>query len=227
MDADLIMQQKQENGPADTTADNEIIRRVIGGEKELYTLIVRKYNQRLYRVGLSIINDEAAIEDVMQTTYIKAYENLDKFRFESAFSTWITRILVNESLMYLKRKEQGTHKRTTIISFEMRQPSLELQTPLMKVINNELKIILELSIKNLPEKYRTVFVMRELENMSVAETMSCLGLSEANVKVRLNRAKLMLRDKLKTYIGDEGLLQFYQPRCNKVVRFVMDQITKD
>ena len=91
MDADLIMQGKQAKELADTFPDNEIVSRVIGGEKELYSLVVRKYNQRLYRIGLSIINDESAVEDVMQTTYIKAYENLDKFKFESAFSTWITK----------------------------------------------------------------------------------------------------------------------------------------
>ena len=227
MDADLIMQGKQAKELADTFPDNEIVSRVIGGEKELYSLVVRKYNQRLYRIGLSIINDESAIEDVMQTTYIKAYENLDKFKFESAFSTWITKILINESLMYLKRKGQAINRKTDLFSLENGQPALELQTPLMQVINTELKLILEVAIKNLPEKYRTVFVMRELENMNVSETMTCLGLTEANVKVRLNRAKVMLRDKLKSYIGKEGLLQFYQPRCNKVVSIVMEQITKN
>src|SRR5215216_5158161 len=80
--------------PAD---DHEIIRRILDGEKNLYALIIRKYNQRLYRVGLSIINSESEVEDVMQTAYTKAYENLDKFKFLSGFSTWLTKIMVNES----------------------------------------------------------------------------------------------------------------------------------
>ena len=205
--------------------DDEIIRRVIAGEKDLYSLIVRRYNQRLYRISLSIVNNESAIEDVMQITYIKAYENLDKFRFESAFSTWITRILINESLLFLKRKEQGVRQEKSLIPITINTSDLERQTPLMKVIVSELKTILELTIKKLPEKYRTVFIMRELENMSVAESMECLGLSEANIKVRLNRAKVMLRDKLKAYIKEDELLQFYKPRCDRVVGNVMERIT--
>ena len=90
----------------DTISDNEIISRVLQGEKNLYTKIVRKYNQRLYRVGMSIINDDAEVEDLMQVAYIKAYENLGKFEFKSDFSTWITRILINESLLRLKKRKQ-------------------------------------------------------------------------------------------------------------------------
>src|SRR5450631_3566957 len=92
---------------ADTISDNEIISRVLQGEKNLYANIVRKYNQRLYRVGMSIINDDTEVEDVMQVAYIKAYENLGKFEFKSAFSTWITRILINESLLRLKKRKQS------------------------------------------------------------------------------------------------------------------------
>src|SRR5688572_9740632 len=85
---------------------DEIIRRIAGGEKDLYSLIIRKYNQRFYRIALSIVNNESDIEDLMQTAYIKAYENLGKFRFDSSFATWITRILINECLMHLKKREQ-------------------------------------------------------------------------------------------------------------------------
>ena len=204
--------------------DEEIIRRVIEGDKDMYSLIVRKYNQRLYRIGLSIINNDSAMEDVMQTTYIKAYENLDKFKFEAAFSTWITRILINESLQYLKRQEQVVQRERSVTPLFSGTNTPEPQTPLMKVIDSELKAVLELTIKKLPEKYRTVFVMRELENMNVAETMECLGLTEANVKVRLNRAKVMLRDKLKSYVKGDDLLQFYKPRCDRVVGNVMDMV---
>src|SRR5687768_2285870 len=88
--------------------DEEVVSRVVEGQKEMYAVIMRRYNQRLYRIGLSIINSESAIEDVMQNAYIKAYENLGKFRFESAFSTWIIRIMVNECLHFLKAKERST-----------------------------------------------------------------------------------------------------------------------
>ena len=204
--------------------DEEIIMRVIAGDKDLYSFIVRKYNQRLYRISLSIINNDSAIEDVMQTTYIKAYENLDKFKFESAFSTWITRILINESLLFLKKQEQVMNREKHLTPFTSGTIASEPKTPLMKVIDSELKAVLEVTIKKLPEKYRTVFIMRELENMNVAETMECLGLSEANVKVRLNRAKVMLRDKLKSYVKGDEPLQFYKPRCDRMVGNVMEMI---
>jgi len=203
--------------------EDEIIKRIAGGEKDLYALIIRKYNQRFYRIALSIVNNESDIEDLMQTAYIKAYENLGKFMFHSSFSTWITRILINECLMYRKKREQFANtEREDFFPQSYQKPIV--QTPLMKVINSELKTILEFSIRKLPEKYRTVFIMRTLENMSISETMECLGITETNVKVRLNRAKVILRDKLKDYIKGDEPLQFYKPRCNRIVDSVMGKI---
>jgi RNA polymerase sigma factor, sigma-70 family len=224
MSPDVKTQHQQSKELIDLSNDDEILKRIVEGEKNLYALMIRKYNQRLYRIALSIINSESEVEDVMQTAYIKAYENLDRFKFESSFSTWITRILINESLMYLKKQEQIARLKSENFFPELHQKSI-VQTPLMNVINSELKTILELSIRKLPEKYKTVFIMRELENMSVSETMECLGISEANVKIRLNRAKVMLRDKLKDYISEDELLPFYKPRCNRVVDYVMNKIT--
>ena len=205
--------------------EDEIIRRIINGEKDLYTLIIRKYNQRLYRIALSIINRESEVQDIMQTAYIKAYENLNQFKFQSSFSTWITKILINESLMYLKKAEQRTAKANGKLFMTHNQDAADLQTPLMKVLNSELKNILESSIRRLPEKYRTVFIMREMESMNVAETMECLGLSEANVKVRLNRAKVMLRNELGEYLKDDEVLKLYKPICNRIVDNVMKRIS--
>ena len=205
--------------------DDEIIKRVAGGEKNLYALIIRKYNQRLYRIALSIINSKPEVEDIMQTAYIKAYENLDKFRFQSSFSTWITKILINESLMYLKKREQTAIREKSRFTSLQIQNAIELQTPLMHVLNSELKAILEFSIRKLPEKYRIVFIMREMECMSIAETMECLGLTEANVKVKLNRAKVLLRDKLSVYLKDNEVLQLYKPYCDRIVDNVMEKIT--
>ena len=205
--------------------DNEIIKRILEGEKNLYALLVRKYNQRLYRVGMSVINNKTEVEDVMQSAYIKAYENLDKFRFESSFSTWLTKILVNESLLHLKKKERSVQrkKRELLLS----DPgAVGPETPLMKVLNAELKTILETSIRELPESYRTVFIMRQIENMNVSETMEILGISEANVKVRFNRAKVMLRGVLRSYLRDDEILKLYQSHCDMMVDSVMEKINR-
>jgi RNA polymerase sigma factor (sigma-70 family) len=206
-------------------SDNEIISRVLQGEKGLYANIMRKYNQRLYRVGMSIINDDAEVEDVMQVTYIKAYENLGKFAFKSAFSTWITRILINESLLRLKKRKLALPINDDVMNDQIHQHRLVYsQTPLMNVVNSELKKILEEAIGQLPDKYRTVFIMREIENMNIAETRECLDLSEVNVKVRLNRAKAMLKNSLAEYYQKEDILNFHLSRCDRIVENVMKHI---
>ncbi len=206
-------------------SDNEIISRVLKGEKNLYANIVRKYNQRLYRVGMSIINDDTEVEDLMQVAYIRAYENLGKFAFKSAFSTWITKILINESLLRLKKRKQSLNMNDDVMNNDIYHHHLvDSQTPLMNVVNSELKVILEKVIRQLPEKYRTVFIMREIESMNVAETRECLDLSEVNVKVRLNRAKAMLKNSLAEYYRKEDILNFHLSRCDRIVENVMRQV---
>src|SRR4030095_266200 len=210
----------------DTLSDEETITRVLAGEKDLYALIVSRYNQRLYRVGMSIIKDPAEVEDVMQVAYIKAYENLGKFEFKSSFSTWLTRILINESLLRLKKRKQSVCMNQDITNNQFYHPKMEARTPLNQVLNTELKGMLEEAILRLPEKYRAVFIMREIENMNVAETQACLDLSEANVKVRLNRAKAMLQNSLRDFYKKEDLFNFHFSRCDRITNIVMKQIEK-
>lgn len=206
----------------DTISDNEVITKVLNGEKDFYALIVRRYNQRLYRIGMSMLKDDDEVEDVMQVAYIKAYENLCKFEFKAAFSTWLTRIFMNESLLRLRKRKQSVLINEEMIDNEIhKQPVKDSQTPLAKVLNQELRVVLEGAIRQLPEKYRTVFVMREVEGMNVAETQQCLDLTEVNVKVRLNRAKAMLRESLSMYYKNEEVFHFYLTRCDKMVDRVM------
>jgi RNA polymerase sigma factor (sigma-70 family) len=217
--------ENRTNHVTDAISDTDLITRILAGEKNLYAEIVRKYNQRLYKVGMSIINDDAEVEDVMQVTYIKAYENLGKFAFKSSFSTWLTRILINESLLRLKQRKKSIHVSDETMDNELNlQSNTETQTPFMKILNVELKSVLEKAILDLPEKYRTVFIMREMENMSVAETQECLDISEANVKVRLNRAKGLLKNSLSSYYKSEDILHFHLTRCDRMVGLVMNQI---
>jgi len=207
------------------TPDDELITRILQGEKNLYAIIVRRYNQRLYKVGISILNDETEVEDAMQVAYINAYEHLGKFAFKASFSTWLTRILINECLLRLKKRGNTITMNDDNMENELpyRQAG-ETQTPATKVLNSELKTILDDAIRKLPEIYRTVFVMREIENMNVAETQECLSISEVNVKVRLNRAKAMLRDLLSNYYRKEDILHFHLSRCERMVDKVMSQI---
>lgn len=214
-----------ENISKDTLPDYEIITRILQGEKELYALIVRRYNQRLYRVAMSIVNDDAEAEDVMQVAYINAYENLGKFAFQASFSTWLTRILINESLLRLKKRGKSINMNEDMIHMDIFQKnSIDRKTPVTELLNLELKVALEDAIRQLPEKYRTVFIMREIENMNTAETQACLDISEVNVKVRLNRAKSMLKDSLSRLYKKEDILHFHLTRCTGMVERVMMRV---
>jgi RNA polymerase sigma-70 factor (ECF subfamily) len=202
--------------------DNDIIARVLQGERNLFALLVQRYNQRLYRVGMSIVNDDTAVEDIMQSAYIKAWEHLAGFRFDATFATWITRILINESLRYVKQRKQSLLVGSSNISNAASESyTINVVTPHNIMLNQELKKVLEEAIRQLPEKYRVVFVMREMEHMSIAETKECLDLTEVNVKVRLSRAKALLRDTLNSYYKKEDILHFHLARCSSMAERVM------
>ena len=196
--------------------DELIVERILNGEKQLYEKLMRKYDRRLFRIGRSIINDEAEVRDIMQTTYLNAYLQLPSLQNKSNFGTWVTKILVNESLLRKKRKfkQQQTLNK---------QLSNEMETPLKSLLNKELKALLEKAIVELPEKYKLVFVMREVEEMSTNETMEVLSLSESNVKIRISRAKEMLREKL----SGKKLKKVFKlkvPYCDRIVNYVMNKI---
>lgn len=215
------------NQPAVETGilpDNELITRIVNGEKNLYALVVRRYNQRLYRVGMGILNDDTEVEDAMQVTYINAWENLAKFKFRSSFSTWITRIMINESLLRTKKRKHFLEMKEETINHY--QQGIGQQNAVSKLINADLKKTLEDAIQKLPEKYRTVFILREVENMSVSETKACLAISEINVKVRLNRAKSMLRNTLNDLYRSQDVFEFHLSRCDRMVENVMNKINK-
>jgi len=214
-------------GIVEIFTDDEVIARIIAGDKQLYAGIIKKYNARLYRVAMAIVNNDTEVEDIMQSVYLKAYEHLGQFSFRSAFSTWLTRILVNECLLRMKLKKRMTVVDETALDYKSTHTdSPSMRTPSDKMINTELKNILESSIRNLPEKYRVVFVMREIEGLSVAETQECLDLSEVNVKVRLNRAKILLKDSLSLYYQKEDILHFHLTRCDRMMVTVMNKIIK-
>ena len=204
---------------SDIVNDEEIIERILVGEKYLYERIMRKYNLRLYRICMSIINDDKEAEDIMQIAYINAYQQLANFQHKSSFGTWLTRILINESLLHKKRITKHIH-----VPMEETDNKYHDDTPLKSLMNKELKAVLENAVSALPEKYRVVFVMREIQEMSTNETMDVLNLGESNVKIRLNRAKEMLRDELSNYYHSNQLFEFNLIRCDRIANFVMSNI---
>lgn len=203
-------------------SDEEIVAKILNGEVRLYEVIIRKYNQQLYRISMSIINDDDEAEDIMQTAYLNAFRQLANFKHQSSFATWLTRILINESLLHKKHKQKLEKVLT-----ESAYTDYHDETPLNDLMNKELKLALEKAVSTLPEKYRMVFVMREVQGMSTNETMQALSISESNVKIRLNRAKDMLRTELNSYWKSQELFEFNLVRCDRIVNFVMGEIVNN
>ena len=204
--------------PAPEIADTELVARILAGEKRLFELIIRRFNQRLYRIGISILNNDPETEDAMQAAYISAYEHMDRFEARSSFGTWLTRIMVNECLAHKKKRRYHSEEPGKAL-----ENNKIMTTPDRILINKELNGVLESAISGLPEKYRLVFVLREIEEMSVKETGEALGIEEPNVKVRLNRAKTMLRQNLNGYIKDH-VYSFHLSRCDRMVKAVFARL---
>lgn len=204
-------------------SDSDLIDEIVEGKKEKYEVLIRKYNQQLYRVAKGILWHEEELEDAMQEAYIKAYKQLSKFEKRSTFSTWITRILINECLMRKRANKDKLHQGLDDQSRRFEPHAHELN-PEKKMVNKELKVLLEGAIARLPEKYRIVFIMREVENMSVVETTKALQITETNVKARLSRAKEMLRDNLVSGYPTSELLDFNLVRCDRIVKHVLSKI---
>jgi RNA polymerase sigma-70 factor (ECF subfamily) len=197
--------------------EEELIARILAGEKRLFEILIRKYNQRLYRLGMSILESEEEAKDAMQTAYINAYEHLQGFEQRSTFGTWVTRIMLNQCY------EQKRQRKPFINKFEQPDNFVNMKTPANELANKELANILEKAIAQLPEKYRLVFVLREIEDLSVRETSAALNIEEPNVKVRLNRAKIMLRQNLNGYMKDH-VYDFHLSKCDVVVNYVMQHL---
>ena len=216
-----------ERGRWATTSDEEVIERVRAGEIELYEIIMRRHNQRLYRVARSILRDDSEAEDVMQDAYVRAYEHLDQFAGESKFATWLTRIAVHEALRRARQRnrfqeiQQEEWEGQLMDAFKTTLPNPEQQA-----LGRELQTLLETAIETLPATYRTVFVLREVEGLSTAETAECLGVHEETIKTRLFRSRALLRHELFSRAGavSSRSFQFHAPRCNRVVGNVLARI---
>ena len=168
---------------------------------------------------MSILGNDMEVEDAMQTTYINAYQHLPQFEQRSSFITWLTRIMLNQCY------EQQRKSRLAATA-EQANNFTNMTTPANILVNKELSLILEQAIANLPEKYRIVFVLREIEDLSVRETSEVLSIGETNVKVRLNRAKVRLRENLTGYMKDQ-VYSFHLIRCDRIVNYVMDHLYQD
>lgn len=201
--------------------DEQIIYKVLNGHTDAYEHLIRKYNQRLFRTGISYLQDENDVEDAMQSTYLKAFEALGRFTGKSQFATWLTRIMINECLQLLRKQ-----KPVEGIDLERDLPEevITIQNAEDELIKKEMKLILEKSILKLPPKYRVVYMMREVEGMSTLKTAATLEISESNVKARLARAKNKLREEIMSRSGEVEVFEFGNDKCDMLVKRVMSRI---
>lgn len=211
---------------ADAMSDEEVERLILAGEITLFEILMRRYNQRLYRVSRAILGDDSEAEDVMQDAYVHAYTHLNQFSGRAKFSTWLTKIAVNEALARVRRR--GRFVDIDLVSKSWREGMGISKTPdpEQQLLTGELKAVLEAAVDSLPESYRSVFVPREIEGMSTAETAECLDITEETVKTRLHRARALLREEIYSRIGiaTVGAFQFDATRCDRVVSVVFDRI---
>jgi RNA polymerase sigma-70 factor, ECF subfamily len=208
--------------------DEEIIDRVIGGQTALYELLVRRYNTKLYRAVRAVLREDTEAEDVMQEAYVRAYQNLRKFERRASFGTWVTRIGVNEAIARLKSRQRSERNSGEDEMLENEAVDSKTNDPESEMAQSEVRSLLEEAILRLPLEYRTVVMMREVEEMSTAETATALELTEEAVKVRLHRARAMLRRDLFERVGasSTAAFQFHATRCDRVAAGVLTRIAK-
>ena len=178
------------NSEVQAWSDEEVVGRVLAGEAALFEILMRRHNQRIYRIVRGILDDDGEAEDVMQDAYVRAYQHLGQFEGRSTFVTWLTRIAMHEAFARAERFKRQTSLNDDEVLGDMKSTLASTDNPEQNVANRELQRVLESAILSLPPKYRTVMMVRDVEEMSTAEAAGVLEISEEAVKVRLHRAAL-------------------------------------
>jgi RNA polymerase sigma-70 factor (ECF subfamily) len=209
-------------------SDEDVVARVLAGDTPLFEILMRRYNQRLYRVARSVLRDDDEAEDVMQQAYVEAYTHLAQFAGRAKLSTWLTRIAFHEAIARWKRRRREGTSRFSPESEEdaMNRVISAEPTPEHQALQGELRGQLESAIDALPAIYRAVFVLREVEGLSTAETALCLDIREDAVKTRLHRARALLRAELYRRAGATAgsAFAFHLSRCDRVVAAVFARL---
>jgi RNA polymerase sigma-70 factor (ECF subfamily) len=222
-------------GVSDKASDAELVRRVAAQDHGAFRVLMKRHNQMLYRAARSILKNEAEAEDAVQEAYLQAYRAIGDFRGDAKLSTWLVRITVNEAITRLHKHA----RRAEVIRLEgddlHDQHSAEEsmndsppEVPERATLRAEMRKLLEARIDTLPEAFRSVFVLRALEEMSVEETATALGLNEATVRSRFFRARALLREWLSRDIdvAQGDAFSFAGARCDRITANVMARLAE-
>ncbi len=219
--------------PAEHISDEELVEKVKVDGFIAYGSLVRRYNQRLYRVARSIVTDDAAAMDVVQEAHIKAFTKIDTFKGESTFAAWVASIARNESLMYLRKYKNevtmGDKEQSIMESLESNNLNeVNQNRPDNLLQNSQVKGLVNQNIDKLSDKFRSVFLLRAVEQFSTKETAKILKLNEITVKTRYFRAKRFLRNEIQDYLDSSNLniYEFGHKKCDIVLQNVLVAISK-
>jgi len=215
--------------------DWDLAERMRGGDQRAFELVMRRHNRLLYRTARAILRDDAEAEDCVQEAYLQGFRSIAAFRGESKLSTWLTRIVVNHALgtMRKRKKQDSDISLDNVLDLDghVRGASAsvgEPEQPEASALREEMRRILERNIDQLPSAFRTVFMLRALEEMSAQETAECLGIPEATVRTRFFRARSLLRGSLEKDmdVALEGAFAFDGARCDRIVQAVLDRLRR-
>lgn len=202
--------------------DDAIVARVLAGDTAAFELLMRRHNARVFRATRAVLRNDDEAEDAMQAAYVSAYTHLRDFSGRAAFSTWLTRIAVHEAFARLRKA-----KRTESLDDEIEEVEMsEGRSPEEAASDGEMRSLLEEAVDSLPLGFRTVFVMRAVEEMSAVDVAEALGIPEETVRTRLHRARGLLRDRLAKKLEDSApnAYGFHLSRCDRVVAAVLARL---
>ena len=206
-------------------SDEVIVKRIVAGEKELFEILLRRHNQLLFRVLRGYLRKDVEVEDAMQNAYLKAFDKLYQFQGHSRFSTWLIRIGINEALAMLVKKKK---EKTIYLYADERNEDVKKiadgMNPEKQIIRQETERLLEHAIDNLPDKYRMVYILKEVQGLPIDQVAESLNISEDNVKVRAHRAKNLLKETLYQTSISARVFEFGNVRCDSIVANVMNAI---
>ena len=208
-----------------TTPDEVAIEQVCAGNTNAFEIIMRRYNQRLYRIARSILHDNDVAQDAVQQAYISAYSKLGSYKPTGSFGAWLTRITINEALM-IKRKPDNRIAEVKQILDNDKLPIASTE-PMTVHANKELATLIETAIDKLPEEFRHVFILRIIQELSIRETAESLDINETTVKTRLHRARNIMQQTLNQHIEQAGMhvFEFAGQRCDRMVRTVLNKLS--
>ena len=207
---------------SEVLSDEKVIQKILEGETAVFEILIRRYNPVLYRIGRMYGFNHHDTEDLMQDAHVAAYMQLAAFEHRATYKTWISRIMINKCIY---KQKYGYYKNEIPDEQVYETNAATIQTE-QNMLNRELSSVLEKSLESIPVIYRSVFVLREVQGFSIAETAELIDITPVNVKVRLNRAKSLLQKQLEQFYSANEIYSFNLIYCDNIVNRVFEEINK-